>query len=166
MTTATNFILVAVGFLSVSIGVFLYRRRTLFVLFIVIGLLLFTIPFVRNWYLTRDAYEWKIVVERSITESGEPSAIVVQEIEWITSYENLARQRGRVRSLVLDQDTTRGEWRVRGFEPIAIRAEILYGSDEIALTRNFKALDPGEYTFTLSFDENGIGRWHIDAGSD
>jgi len=160
---ATSFILVAIGFVSVSVGIILYRKRTLLILFVALGLALFAVPFALHAYYTRDAYEWTIVVERDVAEMDDPRVVFIQQIEWITDYEELKRQRGRVRSLILDEETTRKVWHVKGYEPVAIRAEVLAGSDEIGITRNFSGIGPGGYTFTLSFDENDVGTWSIEA---
>jgi hypothetical protein len=162
LTVATNFVLVAIGFVSLSVGVIVYKKRKLFVLFVALGLVLFTVPFVRHWYYTRDAYEWTIAVERDVAEAGDPETIFIERIEWITDYEVLKRQRGDVRSLILNEETTSKEWNVRGFTPVAIRAEVLAGSNEFAVTRNFTDLDPGRYTFTLEFDEQDVPRWQIE----
>lgn len=155
----TNIILVALAFLSVSTGVLLHKKRRFLLAFIAIGVLLFIAPFVLHRYHTRNAYEWTIVAERTVEGTDDPQVIFIHRIEWITNYEVLTRQRGHVRSVSLDGDTVRKVWHVRGYEPVAIRAEIVYGHDEIALTRNFSGLEPGAYTFTLAFDVNDEGSW-------
>ena len=156
-----NIILFGLGFLSVCAAVILRERRTLLNILIAVALLFLVAPFVRQAYLTRDAYEWTVVAERTLGDAEEQRVIYVQRIEWITDYEVLKRQRGHVRSLVLDDETTRGEWTVKGYVPVQIRAEILYRSYEYVITRNYPDLEPGSYVFTLSFDEEDVGRWDV-----
>jgi len=165
VASATNIILVALGFASVSAAVVFSRRRPLLVAFVSLGAVFFAAPFALHWYLTRDAYEWTIVVEREVDESADQRVIFVERIEWITDYEALKRQRGHVRSLLLDDDTTRKVWQVKGYVPVSIRAELLVGSSEVVFTRNFRDRGPGSYTFVLTIDENDFGAWSIEPGS-
>ena len=161
MGTAINFMLVLLGFCSLSIGIFVYKKKALFVLFLSLGLLLVAYPFIDNHISTLNAYEWNIVVYRKINYSHNPKIIFVRDIQWITDYEKIKRRRGEVRSLLLDKDTTGKEWNVKGYIPISIQADIVYGSDKYKITRNFDGVEAGSYTFTLIFDENDSGRWSI-----
>ena len=162
MGQATNFILVVLGFCSLSAGIFLYKKRTLFISFLALGLVFLVSPFALNLYLTRSAHPWTIVVQREIDSSREPRVFFLQKIEWITDYEQLGGRRGHVGSLLLDEDLTRKEWRVKGYIPISIEAFILYGSDEYSIFRSLDGLEAGSYTFTLSFDVNDSGTWSIE----
>ena len=162
MGIAINFVSVALGFGSIGIGVFVRRKKVLFVSFLCLGLLLIAYPFVADHVATRDAFEWKIVVHREINYSHEPKVIFVSDIEWITDYERIKRKRGDVRSLLLSKDTTDKEWDVKGYIPVSIAADIMYGSEEYKVTRNLRGMEPGSYTFTLTFDEDDRGRWAVE----
>ena len=162
MGPATNFILVSIGFCSLSIGIFLYKKRVLFISFLSLGLVLLVSPFVLHAYLTRDAYPWKIVVEREMDSSREPRVFFIEKIEWVTDYEQLKRRRGHVGSLVMDEDRTRKEWNIKGYIPLSIQAFILYGSEEHSIYRDLEGSEAGSYTFTLTFDVNDRGTWNIE----
>ena len=148
--------------ICVAVGIYVFKRKPLFITFLALGALFFALPFVRYAVLTRDAYEWTIVVQRELGDATDPEVIFISDIEWITDYEELKRIRGRVGSLLLDADTTGKTWKVKGYIPLSIRAEIMYGSDEFGISRTFSELEAGSYTFTLSFAENDRGRWDIE----
>lgn len=162
MGTVTNFIVVAIGFCTIGIGVYVHKRRALFISLLSIGVLLCAYPFVGHQIATRDAYPWKIVVHREINYSDEPEVIFVSGIEWITDYERLKKQRGHVRSLLLNHDRTGKEWDVKGYIPISIAADVMYGNREFRVTRNLRGMKAGSYTFTLIFDENDVGSWVVE----
>ena len=159
--TAINFILVMLGFCSVSIGVFVFKKKKLFIVFMSVGLVLFAYPFVMHKIYTRDAYNWNIVVHRETDDPQDARVIFVRDIEWITDYEKLKRQRGDVRSFFLDEDTTEKEFVVKGFVPLSIEADIVYGPDQKTIYRDLEGLKAGSYTFTLTFDENDRGSWSV-----
>ena len=161
MVTAINFILVILGFCSFSIGIFVYKKKALFVLFLSLGLLMFAYPFIDDHISTLDAYEWKIVVYRKINYSHDPKIIFVRNIQWITDYETIKRRRGEVSSFLLKKNITGKEWDVKGYIPISIDADIVYGSDKYKLIKNFYGMEAGSYTFTLTFDEDDRGSWVI-----
>ncbi len=162
MGTATNFILVILGFCSFSIGIFVYKRKKLLVLFLSLGLLMSAYPFIDNYISTLKAYEWTIMVYRKIDYFHDPKVIFVRSIQWITDYDRIKRRRGEVRSLLLNNDTTEKEWRVKGYIPVSIEADIIYGSDNYKIVKNFGEMEAGSYTFTLFFDEDDRGSWAIE----
>lgn len=162
MAPTTNIILVAIGFCSVAAAIFLSKRRLLFVALLSLGVLLGLSPLALDRYLTRDSYDWHIVVERELPETGEPRVIFIQHVEWISNYELRERKRRRTGSVLLNAERTTKTWKVGGYEPVAIEARVLYGSDEFSIIRNFDGLEAGRYTFTLTFDENDRGRWSVE----
>ena len=162
MLTATNFLLVLSGFISICVGVVLYKKRALLVTFLCIGLLLAAYPFVDHYIATRGAYDWTIVVDRTINRSGDTKVIFIRSIQWITDYESINGWRGETRSALLNEDKTNKEWHVKGYKPISIVANILYGASKYRISRNFRSLDAGSYTFALTFDENDVGTWSIE----
>lgn len=155
----TNAILVAAGFISIAIGVFFHRKRNFLIACIAVAVVLLVAPFVRYWSLTRDAYDWTIVVERDLGTVENPRGIFVDRIEWITDYERLKRQRGHVGSLPLNSETIRKVWHVKGYIPVEIRVVMLIGSDTVGITRMLSDLPPGEYTFTLTIDPQDVPHW-------
>ena len=163
MGSITHLISIVLGFVSVLIGVFSRKKKWLFYPLIALGIILCAYPFINYSLLTGDAYDWKIVVSRELDAAGDPKVIFIQDIEWITDYRILKKRRGYVRSLLLDEDTTRKVWKVHGYIPVAIDADIIYGTGKYTITRNFSGLPPGSYTFTLKFDENDVGMWSIEA---
>ena len=163
MGSTIHLISIVLGFTSILMGVFSRKKKWLFYSLVALGIILCAYPFVNYSLLTGDSYEWKIVVNRELDTSGEPKIIFVQDIEWITDYRVLKRRRGYVYSLLLDEDTTHKVWKVRGYIPVAIDADIIYGAGEYTITRNFNELPPGSYTFTLTFDENDVGMWSFEA---
>ena len=154
---------IVLGFASILIGFFTREKKWFLYSFVALGIILCAYPFINYTLLTGDSYEWKIVVNRELDASGEPEVIYIQDIEWITDYRVLKKWRGYVRSLLLNENTTRKVWTVRGYIPVAIDADILYGTGEYMITRNFGGLPPGSYTFTLTFDKNDMGMWSIEA---
>lgn len=161
MGSSINFVSIALALCSFSIGIFLHKKKKLFFLLLSLGLLFVAFPFVNHQILTRGAYEWKIVVLRHTENTDDPRIIFIRDIEWITDYEKLKKKRGRVGSLLLDKDTTGKEWDVKGFIPLYIKANILIGSDNISITRTFKDMPAGSYTFTLTFNEKNRGSWSM-----
>jgi hypothetical protein len=161
MVSATNFLIVVLGTCSITIGAFVFRKRKLFVLLVSLGILMLAYPFVRHHVLTRDAYEWTIIVHRELGDSQEHKPIFIDSIEWITDYEKLKKQRRSVGSFMLNKDKTGKEWKAKGYIPVAISADVLYGRIDFKITRNLAEMDPGRYTFTLTFDENDVGIWAV-----
>jgi len=166
MGSATHFVSIALALVAFAAAAFLFKRKAFFVLFLVLGALLVAFPFVNTAVATSGAYEWKIVVQREIAEGSDPTVIFIQDIEWITEYPRIERHRDDVRSLILDEDTVGKEWDAKGYIPLSIRAEILYGSNNIGVTRTFRELAPGSYTFTLTFNENDQGSWTVEKRED
>jgi hypothetical protein len=152
--------MVAAG-VCAAIGIFLFRRKKLFALLLGLAALFLALPFVRYAVLTRDAYDWTIVVRREMPGDSDARVIYIREIQWITDYEILKRVRGDVGSLLLNKDRTGKTWTAKGYIPLSIRADVLYGSDNAAISRSFSGLEAGSYTFTLTFDENDSGSWDI-----
>ena len=162
MGSTIGLVSIVMAGVCVAVGIFVFKRKKLFVLLLSLGMLLFAFPFVRNYALTRDGYEWTIVVQREIGNSTDPEVIFVSDIEWITDYEKLKRRRGDVGSLLLDKDTTGKVWHVKGYIPLSIRAEVLYGNSTRKISRSFRDLEAGSYTFTLTFNEDDRGTWAIE----
>jgi hypothetical protein len=162
MEPTTSVILVAAGFVVISAAIFLKKYRIVFISLLSAAFILFAAPFYLHWYYTRDAYEWKIVVERDLGDIEDPEVIYIDRIEWITDYEVLKRQRHHVGSLILDDETTYKEWRAKGYIPVGIRASILFGSNEVGVSRSFNNLGAGSYLLTLKFNENDVGIWSIE----
>ena len=161
MLTATNFILVGIGFISICAGVIFQKKRVLLILFLFVGLLSISYPFVHNYIATRDAYEWKIIVYREIDNSRDPKVIFIRDIEWVTDYERIKGRRGSVRSFFFRRETIRKEFDVKGYIPVSIAANVLYGANDFHITRIMGPVEPGSYTFTLFFDENDRGSWTV-----
>ena len=161
MDSAINFIIVALGFCSVVVGVIFLKRKKLLFLFVSIGLLMFAFPFVRNAVLTKDAYKWTIVVQRTLTDSGDPKVIFIDDIQWVTDYEKLKLRRGKVGSVLLNGKKTGKVWNVKGYVPLSIAANIVYGRDQIQIWKGLEGMEAGSYTFTLTFDENDRGKWTV-----
>jgi hypothetical protein len=163
MISTISAISVAIAFVSIVLGVVFFKKKTLFVVFISIGILLIAFPFVRHFVLTRDAYDWTIVVRRVPPSGRDPRVLFISDIEWITDYEKLKRQRGDVRSYVMAEDTTEKVWNAKGYIPLYIVVDILYGSSTMKIGRNFDGLEAGSYTFTFTFDEEKYrGTWDIE----
>ena len=162
MKIPINITFVVLAFVSVCMGIIFSKRKKLLISFVLIGLFLIAAPFARFRILTSDAYDWTIVVERKIDASKGPKVIYIDQIEWITDYEKLKRQRGHTRSYLLNDKSTGKVWNVKGYIPLSIKAKIGYGQSQHTVSKVFRGLEAGSYTFTLTFDENGIGSWALE----
>jgi hypothetical protein len=161
MAISINFVFVALGFCSVSVGIFLSKRKKLFFPLLALGLVLFMMPFARIAILTSNAYDWTIIVNREFSDTQEPKVIFVRDIEWVTDYEKLKRRRGDLRPFFLNEETTGKERHAKGYIPLAIEAHIVYGSLQYNIYRDLRGLEAGSYTFILTFNEKDVGTWDV-----